>query len=203
MRKTLHYAMLSALVFLCPSGMGFSRTESLLHEWCGIVMFVCVLLHLVINRRWFSGLLKGKYNANRSMITVTDVLLIVLVILTVVSSMVISGYVFSFLGLSGTAWGRRIHFVGTAWLLLLCGIHFGTHISPGKRNPLLYLAGAGGVAAFAVTRFYERLFLLNEFAYVPDIPEWTVYILHALMLASFIVTGSEIKRLTARKGSKE
>jgi hypothetical protein len=202
MRRILHYVMIILLIFLCGSGLSFSRTESLLHEWCGILLFALVIVHLVWNRKWFIGVFRGKYNTNRILITVTDIMLIVLILMIAVSAMVISGYVFSFLELQGAAWGRRIHFVGTAWLFLLSGIHFGMHIKTEKRNIVLYIAAAGGIAAFVVCRFYERMFLLNEFAFIPSVPSWVVYLLHALMFGTFMCIGSEIKRLTTKKRKK-
>ena len=194
--------MIIELIFLCGSGLSFSRTESLLHEWSGILVFICIVFHLVWNRKWFRALAKGRYSANRTMITVTDILLILLIVLIVVSSLVISGYVFSSLDLGGAAWGRRIHYVCTAWIFLIGGIHFGMHLKTGKRNPILYIAGAAGIAAFVICRFYERLFLLNEFAYMPDIPQWTVYLLHALMFAAFMTLGNEFFRLIKRKTTR-
>ena len=200
MRKLLHYAMIPALIFLCGSGMAPGRAESFLHECCGIVMFLCVLLHLTVNRKWFSALSRGKYGANRIMTVTSDFFLIAAILSIAVSSPVISGYVFSKLNLSGAFWGRRIHMAATAWLFVMSGIHYGMHLRNGKRNLILYIAGASGVAAFIVFRFYERLFLLNEFAFMPFIPEWTVYLLHALMFTAFMALGSEMKRLLIRKG---
>ena len=199
MRKLLHYAMIPALIFLCGSGMAFSRTESLLHEICGIVMFLCVLLHLAVNRKWFASLFRGKYNANRIMTATADFLLIAAILAIAVSSVVISGYVFAKLDLAGAFWGRRIHMTATAWLFVISGIHYGMHLRGGKRNVILYVSGAVGIASFIVCRFYERLFLLNEFAYMPDIPEWTLYLMHALMFTAFMALGSELKRLMTRK----
>ena len=198
MRKLLHYAMILALIFLCGSGMAISRTESLLHEVFGIVMFLCVLLHLAVNRKWFTSLSRGKYNANRFMTAAANFLLIAAILLIAVSSVVISGYVFSKLNLSGAFWGRQIHMAATAWLFVISGIHYGMHMR--KRYLSLYIAGAFGIAAFIVCRLYERLFLLNEFAYMPYIPERTIYLLHALMFAAFIVLGNELKQIMTRKG---
>ena len=145
------------------------------------------------------SLSRGKYNANRIITVAADFLLIAAILLIVVSCVVISGYVFSKLNLSGAFWGRRVHMAATAWLFVISGIHYGMHLKNGKRNLLLYIAGAAGIAAFIICRFYERLFLLNEFAFMPDIPEWTVYLLHALMFTAFMALGSELKRLIMRK----
>ena len=198
MRKILHCYIAILLVFLCGSGMAFSETESLLHEWGGMLLIICILLHLVVNRKWFKSLLKGRYNIRRGIVVFTDAALIVIVILIAASSPVISEYIFSSLNLMGSAWGRKIHLVGTAWLLLLSGVHYGMHLAAGKRNIALYVAGVLGIAAFVILRFHERLFLISEFAYAPDIPWWCIYLMHGLMFVAFMATGVLIKRLSGK-----
>ena len=195
MKRALRYGMILLLVFQCGSGMAFSRTESIAHEWAGLVLFAAVLVHLILNRRWFGNLFRGKCSPARSISTAADAALILAVILIAVSGMVISGYVFSSLNLSGTSWGRKIHFVSTAWMFLLCGFHYGTHLGKGKGDIPLYVSGVLGIAAMAVLKFCQRLFLLNEFAYTPDVPRWCVYLMHGLMFTSFIALGIGIKSI--------
>ncbi len=110
----------------------------------------------------------------------------------------VAEYIFSSLNLMGSAWGRKIHLVGTAWLLLLSGVQYGMHLAAGKRNIALYVAGVLGIAAFVILRFHERLFLISEFAYAPDIPWWCIYLMHGLMFVAFMATGVLIKRLSGK-----
>ncbi len=196
MKRALRYGMVLLLVFQCGSGMAFSRAESIAHEWGGLVLFAVILVHLTLNRRWFGNLFRGKYNPARSISTTADAALILAVILIAVSGMVISGYAFAPLNLSGSSWGRKIHFVSTAWLFLLCGFHYGAHLGKGKRNVPIYILGTFGIAATAVLKFCQRLFLLNEFVYTPEVPHWCVYIMHGLMFTSFMVMGSGLKSIT-------
>ena len=95
MKRALRYGMILLLVFQCGSGMAFSRTESIAHEWAGLVLFAVILVHLILNRRWFGNLFRGKYNPARSISAAADAALILAVILIAVSGMVISGYAFS------------------------------------------------------------------------------------------------------------
>lgn len=196
MKRALRYGMVLLLVFQCGSGMAFSRTESIAHEWAGLALFAVILVHLILNRRWFGNLFRGKYNPARSISTTADAALILAVILIAVSGMVISGYAFAPLNLSGSSWGRKIHFVSTAWLFLLCGFHYGAHLGKGKRNVPIYILGTFGIAATAVLKFCQRLFLLNEFVYTPEVPHWCVYIMHGLMFTSFMAMGSGLKSIT-------
>ena len=199
MRKAFDYLMIAVLIFLTGSGTATNKTESLLHEICGITLFVCVALHLILNRKWFTKLFKGKYSGNRIALTVTDVLLIVTVILIIVSSVVVSRYIFSFLGASGTLLARRIHLVGTAWMLVICGIHYGLHLKKEWWNYILYAFGAGGIAAIVYCKFYERLFLISEFAFTPRSPQWLMYLLYALIFLTFVTLGSLLKRIVLYK----
>lgn len=196
MKRALRYGMVLLLVFQCGSGMAFSRAESIAHEWGGLVLFAVILVHLTLNRRWFGNLFRGKYNPARSISTTADAALILAVILIAVSGMVISGYAFATLNLSGSSWGRKIHFVSTAWLFLLCGFHYGAHLGKGKRNVPIYILGTFGIAATAVLKFCQRLFLLNEFVYTPEVPHWCVYLMHGLMFTSFMAMGSGLKSIT-------
>ena len=198
MKRTLRYGMVLLLVFQCGSGMAFSRAESIAHEWGGLALFAVILVHLTLNRRWFGNLFRGKYNPARSISTTADAALILAVILIAVSGMVISGYAFAPLNLSGSSWGRKIHFVSTAWLFLLCGFHYGAHLGKGKRNVPIYILGTFGIAATAVLKFCQRLFLLNEFVYTPEVPHWCVYIMHGLMFTSFMAMGSGLKSITGK-----
>ena len=198
MKRALRYGMVLLLVFQCGSGMAFSRAESIAHEWSGLVLFAVILVHLTLNRRWFGNLFRGKYNPARSISTTADAALILAVILIAVSGMVISGYAFAPLNLSGSSWGRKIHFVSTAWLFLLCGFHYGAHLGKGKRNVPIYILGTFGIAATAVLKFCQRLFLMNEFVYTPEVPHWCVYIMHGLMFTSFIAMGSGLKSITGK-----
>ena len=198
MKRALRYGMVLLLVFQCGSGMAFSRTESIAHEWAGLVLFAVILVHLILNRRWFGNLFRGKYNPARSISTAADAALILAVILIAVSGMVISGYAFAPLNLSGSSWGRNIHFVSTAWLFLLCGFHCGAHLGKGKRNVPIYILGTFGIAATAVLKFCQRLFLLNEFVYTPEVPHWCVYLMHGLMFTSFMAMGSGLKSITEK-----
>lgn len=196
MRKVINYLMIASLIFLTGSGTATNKTESLLHEICGITLFICIALHLILNRKWFTRIFKGKYSGSRIALTVTDVLLIVTVALIIISSVIISRYIFSFLDATGTLLARRIHLVATAWMLMICGVHYGLHLKKARWNYILYVIGAGGIAALVYCKFYERLFLISEFAFMPQAPQWLMYGMYAIIFLTFVSLGSLIKRCT-------
>ncbi|MBE5808248.1 MAG: hypothetical protein E7317_07910, partial [Clostridiales bacterium] len=46
------------------------------HEWLGMSMTALVIVHQILNRRWYGAMLKGRYSAYRAVSTCVNVLLL-------------------------------------------------------------------------------------------------------------------------------
>ena len=42
--------------------MAYQVTGEALHEWIGIGMTILVIIHQILNRKWYGAIFKGKYN---------------------------------------------------------------------------------------------------------------------------------------------
>ena len=164
--------------------MGYHMLDNRAHEWTGIALFVLFFLHHILNGGWHRNLFKGKYPAQRILLTVTDVLLMLCMCSIIVSAVFVSRHAFSFLGLHLRSLGRQIHMPATMWGFLLMGLHLGLHWSmmlgmmkraaKTKRTKALVLTGRivlTVVCAFGVYQFINRglwmeLFRLREFAFL-------------------------------------
>ena len=152
------------------------------HEWLGLTLFVLFFVHTALNYRWYLALFKGKYTPVRILQTAVDVLLLAAMILCIYSSMKISGTVFEWMDLSGTALGRKLHLITTAWSFVLMSCHVGLHWSsvvalgrkirmPAKAKNvvtwilrvLVIAVSAFGVYIFIGRKFYEEMFLLTMY----------------------------------------
>lgn len=60
------------ILLLCL--MAYQITGAVLHEWIGMAMTLLVIVHQILNRRWYGALLKGKYNLYRFSQTIVNVL---------------------------------------------------------------------------------------------------------------------------------
>ena len=99
-----------------------------LHEWLGIGMFLLFVIHHVLNRRWFGVLLKGKYTPIRIWQTVLVASVLLSMIGSMVSGVIISRSVLSFLPLhGGNAFGRKLHMLSGYWGFVLMSLHLGLH----------------------------------------------------------------------------
>jgi len=69
-----------SIVLLCL--MAYQVSGDVFHEWLGIGMTILLIVHHILNRRWYAVLLKGKYNAYRILTTAANMLLLVSIALT-------------------------------------------------------------------------------------------------------------------------
>ena len=123
MRMTVDCLMTVILLLL----MGYSRVGEAAHEWLGISMFLLYIIHHIMNRKWFSGIFKGKYSLFRVVQTVLVILLLVTMIGSAVSGMILSKHVFGFLDLKGASSAREIHMLCGYWNFILMSLHLGLH----------------------------------------------------------------------------
>ncbi len=173
------------MAFLLPLLMARHLTGEAAHEWIGAMMLVLFILHHVLNYRWFSALLKGRYDLVRILNTTVNLLLLLDILLTGVSGIMMSAHVFSFVDFSaGASIARKVHLPCAFWGLLLMSFHIGMHWSGvmermrtfcrgGTANTkrlifirvLVVLVSAYGIYAFFKRRFPDYLFLKTDFAF--------------------------------------
>ena len=149
--------------------MAYSLIGECFHEIIGLIMVALFTAHHIINRHWWKGLFKGKYNALRVTYTVVDVLLAVLMIAQPVSGILMSKYVFSGLTIEGmSSTSRSVHMACGYWSFILMSFHIGLHlrtVAPGLCKKLsgtckaIVGACAGAVAAYGVYAFIKRGFV--------------------------------------------
>ena len=196
------------MVILLPLLMGYSLVGELYHEIIGIAMGVCFITHLVLNRKWFTSLFKGKYNARRIVTTVVNFLLIICVLTSMVSGIFLSKHVFKFLGIHVlSSLMRTLHMLAAYWGLLLMSFHAGTHgskiFSKLKKKPinatietLFLLASAYGVYAFIKREFADFLFGKVMFVFFDRSAPFIFYYLDYLaVIILFMTVGYLVTKL--------
>ena len=93
LRKLVDLCMLILLLCL----MSYQVTGGEKHEWTGVLMTLTVILHQVLNRRWYAALFKGRYNLYRSVTTAVNLLLLASMLVTAFCGMSMSEYAVPFL----------------------------------------------------------------------------------------------------------
>lgn len=153
------------------------------HEWIGMGMFVLFLIHHVLNRKWSGNLIKGKWTPFRIWQTILVLWVLVSMIGSMVSGIILSRSVFSFLPIrSGQSWARIMHLLCAYWGLVGMSLHLGLHWSmmigmtqkylgkPSQLRTWILRLLAAGIAAYGVYAFVKRdigsyMLLKSEFVF--------------------------------------
>ena len=72
--RVIDFLMVLLLLLL----MTYSLIGETFHEAIGTAMLVLFIVHLILHRKWWKALPKGKYTAYRAFITILDLILLVL-----------------------------------------------------------------------------------------------------------------------------
>ena len=123
-KVTLDIAM--ALVFVAI--MTTALVQEAPHEWLGVTLFVLMVIHIVLNRRWLASIFRGRHSALRIIQIVVVVGLAVCIIGQFASSLVLSKHAFGFLpALPGAGWARSVHMLCSYWAFVFAFAHAGLH----------------------------------------------------------------------------
>lgn len=219
-RPALKMAVDGAMVILLPLLMAYSLLGETAHEWLGIAMSALFILHHVLNRKWYGGLCKGRYNAVRILGTATDLLLLADMIALPVSGVMMSRHVFTFLNAgSGMALARTIHLLASYWGLVLMSFHAGLHggavmamLRKGANSKsaartmalrtFTVLLGLRGIFVFLRREIGSYLFLRNQFAFLDFSQPLLFFVIDYIsVMALFAMAGHYSAKLLKRQHS--
>ena len=116
--------MTVALLFLMTYGL----VGEAAHEWLGMGMFALFLAHHVLNRKWLLAVGKGKYTPVRMIQTLLAGVIFLCMLGSMVSGILLSRYVFSFLPKhSGYEAAQKAHILCAYWGFVCMSLHLGFH----------------------------------------------------------------------------
>lgn len=147
------------------------------HAYAGMALFVLFVVHHILNGWFYKTAAKGKYNAQRILLSSTAWVLMVLMILMAVSSVFASGAVFEWSPLRFSQFWRTVHLMSTSWAYMVMSFHLALHV----HNPLqkvdrkvktksgkiilyiiYFLVIIAGCFAFYKTQIYYYLFNIGN-----------------------------------------
>jgi len=125
LRRIVDIGMTVLLLFQ----MAYQVTGEAAHEWLGMGMTALVVVHQILNRRWYSAAFRGKYTLYRIASTGVNALLLVSFALTALCGMAMSNYAVPFLyGIARISTVRMTHLSLSHWSFVLMGLHLGLHV---------------------------------------------------------------------------
>lgn len=99
-----------------------------IHEIVGICLFVLVIIHLILNRKYIRAIPKGKYNLKRSALLIINVAFMIVFFSTIIFGLLSSQKILTFLNI-GSLTAVYLHKILAYLSLILLGIHLGVNLS--------------------------------------------------------------------------
>lgn len=197
--------------------MGYHYWGDYLHEWFGAAMFVLFIIHHAVNIHWYKNLLKGNYSLERVFRLMINILLSAAMIGLMISGIMMSRHVFSFLDINGNmSFARQLHMVSNYWGFVAMSLHIGLHWKmiigmfgkktqkvSGKTALIKFIAGAGiavyGFYVFIQRKLLDYMLLRTMFVFL-DFGESKIlfYIDYLAMMGCFIFISSQICLLLSK-----
>ena len=202
-----------AMTVLLLCLMAYQVTGEMAHEWIGMGMTVLIIIHQILNKKWYGALFKGKYRPYRILSTTLNILLLLSFLLTAFCGMSMSGYAVPFLyGMAPVSFVRRTHLSMSHWSFVLMGMHLGMHIPmmtaglKWKGRTKTILAGLftciGGIGLYLFLRngMPDYLFFRVPFAFLDyEKAGWLVFLENLLMLSFWAYIGMQAAQILQKR----
>ena len=193
--------------------MAYQVTEEALHEWFGVGMTVILILHHILNLKWYATLFKGRYNAYRIATVLCNTLLLAAIGLTAFCGMSMSNHAVPFLyGMASMIFVRQTHLAMSFWSFILMGLHLGLHlpaltarVKPGKAVRIIVTVLFTGLAGVGFRLFLKNgipnyIFWRTPFAFLDyEKAPVLVFLENLAMLFFFAFVGANLFRVLRGK----
>ncbi|MBE6835062.1 MAG: DUF4405 domain-containing protein [Ruminococcaceae bacterium] len=194
--------------------MSYSIAGELIHEILGISMFLLLIAHHILSFSYTKALFRGKKSAEKVMKITLDILLCVCMLMIMLSAIILSKHIFTFLGIHVLSdISRKLHLLGAYWGFALMSAHIGFHLdfmfarlmkNKSKKIILYSVMGclsAAGVVFFITEGIYRYMLLINQFVFF-DIKRGLVVFLLKYIPIMIMYAFSSFLILKAVKGRK-
>lgn len=110
---------------LLVAGLAYWAMGNMVHELLGAGLFLLVLVHNGINRRWYGRLGHTARQPRGRVMLALNLALAAAMLALLGSSVIVSRDVFGFLPFAAGVTSRDIHLMSAHWALVLVGLHIG------------------------------------------------------------------------------
>ncbi len=206
LRMTIDITMTILSIILM--GGNYLFPADLVHEILGVGLFVLWGVHIALNRRWYVAIFRGKYNPYRVMQTIINCCILICTIFLMISGIILSNYIFTFLNIQGgLGFARIAHLLASHWYYLFMSLHIGLHVGRLFQNVtakiipriILALVCAYGIYAFIARGVWKYLILQQQFFFF-DLERG--HILFAIDYISIIILFATLSHLLAKSLKK-
>ena len=180
-----------------------------IHQICGISLIVLWVIHIVLNRRWYGALFKGKYQPYRLMQLVVNCGVLICALFLMISGLLMAWFIPADWVGGALGFARTTHLLASHWYYIFMAFHIGLHgaMLAGKMKihgivprVICIIISLYGVYAFITRGLWKYMFGLQQFFFF-DFERG--YVLFALDYVAIIVLFGTVSYYIGKFLSKE
>ena len=193
--------------------MSYSIAGELLHEILGITLFCLFALHHILSFPYTKALLNGRHSADKILRLIVDILLTADILTMMLSAVIVSKHLFTFLGISSFSdFGRTSHLLGAYWGFALMSVHLGFHLDfmlhrimqnqlkKTAAYAIMFVLAAAGLVCFIHEGIYKYMLLINRFVFFDTTGGLPMFLIkYVPIMCMYAVIGYVIMSLTKSK----
>ena len=143
-----------------------------IHQICGIALVVLWAVHVVLNRKWYGSLFKGKYQPFRIMQLIVNCGVLICAVLLMISGLLMAWFIPADWVGSALGFARTTHLLASHWYYFFMAFHIGLHASMIATKMKIHgivprviciLISLYGVYAFIARGLWKYMFGLQQF----------------------------------------
>ncbi len=210
-KKSIDVVLTVLLLF----SMAYQVTGEELHEWLGIGMTALLIVHHILNVKWYGALLKGKYSAYRITLTALNTILFVSIAMTAICGMSMSIYAVPFMyGKIDLMFARKMHLAMSYWSFILMGIHIGFHVKTmtaklADKAKIIFTIISAVISSIGLWLFLKNgianyIFFKTHFALLDyEKSKSLIFLENLAMLVFWVFAGSQLSKLLQKSKDKK
>lgn len=203
-----------AMTILLILLMAYELVGQAVHEWIGIGMFVLFVLHHVLNSKWSRAIRKGKYTPLRILQTILVAAILLTMFGSMISGVILSRHVFSFLPIrGGRSLARTLHMLAAYWGFVFMSLHLGLHwsmimgiaqkyiVKPSEIRKwvlrgIAFLTAGYGIYAFVKRDIGNYMLLKNQFVFFDFEEPFILFLIdYAAVMGVFVFAGYYLSKV--------
>lgn len=143
-----------------------------IHQICGISLIVLWVVHIMLNRRWYGALFKGKYQPYRIMQLVVNCGVLICALFLMISGLLMAWFIPADWVGGALGFARTTHLLASHWYYIFMAFHIGLHGAMITGNMKIHgivprliciLISLYGVYAFITRGLWKYMFGLQPF----------------------------------------
>lgn len=210
-KKCIDVVLTVLLLFI----MAYQVTGEERHEWIGIGMTALLIVHHILNIKWYGALFKGKYRPYRIALTVLNTILLISIAMTAICGMSMSAHaVPSMYGKINIIFARKMHLAMSYWSFILMGIHIGFHVKAmtakfADKAKIIFTTvsavfSSAGLWIFLKNGIANYIFFKTHFAFLDYEKSKSLIILENLAILIFwAFAGSQLSKILQKNKDKK